>query len=47
MKKTQKKVLKGVATITKKTSALFANASCTWWDYEPKKPDAVKKLRKF
>lgn len=47
MKTGKKKILTDVAIAVKKTSTLFANASCIWWDYDPKKPEAVKKLRKF
>lgn len=45
--KTKKKVLSGMAAVTKKTASFFGNVSCTWWDYQLKTPKAVKKLRKF
>lgn len=45
--KMKKKALSGMAAVTKKTSGLFANVSCAWWQYTPKKPAAVKKMRKF
>ncbi len=45
--KMKKKALSGMAAITKKTSGLFANVSCTWWEYTPKMPKSVKKMRKF
>lgn len=45
--KTKKKVLSGMAAVTKKTASFFGNVSCTWWDYQPKTPKSVKKLRKF
>ncbi|WP_295219772.1 cyclic lactone autoinducer peptide [Ruminococcus sp.] len=45
--KTKKKMLSGVASVTKKTSSFFANVSCAWWDYDPKMPKSVKKMRKF
>lgn len=43
----QKKALTFVAAITKKTSAIMANQACAFWQHDPKKPTAVKKLRKF
>lgn len=47
-KKTIKKTaLETVAVVSKKTSEVLANIPCIWWNYEPKKPQAVKKLRKF
>ncbi len=45
--KTKKKMLSCMATVTKKTASFFGNVSCTWWDYQPKTPESVKKLRKF
>ncbi len=45
--KTKKKMLSGAAAAAKKTSSFFANMPCAWWDYEPKMPKSVKKLRKF
>ena len=45
--KIEKKVLSSAAAITKKTSSFFANVACTWWNYQPKTPNAVKKMRKF
>lgn len=47
MKKVEKKVLTGMAAVTKKTSSFLANMPCVWWDYEPKMPKSVKKMRKF
>lgn len=46
-KKNSKTILSCAALVSKKASALFANTSCTWWHFEPKKPESVKKLRKF
>lgn len=47
MKKTTKKLLKCVAAVSKKSSSVCANFSCVFWDYQPKTPKVVKKLRKF
>lgn len=47
MKNTKKKILSSVARLTKKTSSLMANQACVFWQYDIKKPDSVKKLRKF
>ena len=32
---------------TKKMADFTANVTCVYWMYQPQKPDAVKKLRKF
>ena len=40
-------VLSGAATLSKKTSGFIANLPCTWWNYQPKMPKSVKKMRKF
>lgn len=45
--KTKKKMLSGAASVTKKTASFFANVPCAWWDYDPKMPKSVKKMRKF
>lgn len=47
MKNTAKKLLNIAAAISKKSSSVCANCSCMYWDYQPKTPKAVKKLRKF
>lgn len=49
MKKIQikKKMLSGVASVAKRTSSAMANQVCGWWDYQPKMPKSVKKMRKF
>ena len=43
----QKKALMFAAAVTKKTSSAMANQACAFWQHDPKKPTAVKKLRKF
>lgn len=43
----KKTALKTVAVVSKKTSEVLANVPCIWWNYQPKKPESVKKLRKF
>ena len=45
--KMSKKMFAGAASVAKKTSSFLANVLCTWWDYQPKTPKAVKKMRKF
>ena len=49
MKKTTVKIkaLSCMASAAKKTSSFFANVPCTWWQYQPKTPKPVKKMRKF
>ncbi|HAI77813.1 MAG: cyclic lactone autoinducer peptide [Ruminococcus sp.] len=47
MKQTSKKVLQVAASIAKKSSSFWANFPCTWWQYQPKTPKSVKKMRKF
>ncbi len=46
-KSMKKGFLKGIATVAKKTSQISAGQACMWWEFDPKKPEAVKKLRKF
>lgn len=45
--KMSKKMLAGAASVTKKTSSFLANLPCAWWQFQPKTPKAVKKMRKF
>ena len=45
--KMSKKMLSGAASVTKKTSSFLANLPCAWWQFQPKTPKAVKKMRKF
>lgn len=44
--KEKKRALKGAATIAKKSAFIFGDLYCSWWDYQPKKPMAVKKQTK-
>ena len=44
--KKKKKALKGAAKIAKKRAFIFSDLYCSWWDYQPKKPMAVKKQTK-
>lgn len=44
--KTKKKALTGAAAIAKKSASIFGDLYCSWWDYQPKKPMAVKKQHK-
>lgn len=46
-KKVQKHLLVRAAKVSKRTAGILANIPCIWWDYQPKKPKAVKKMRKF
>lgn len=43
----KKTILTGMASVAKKTAGFNADNLCMWWHYQPKKPEAVKKLRKF
>lgn len=45
--KTSEKVLKGAAAIAKKSSSFWSNFPCVFWEYQPRVPKAVKKMRKF
>ncbi|MCD8219936.1 MAG: cyclic lactone autoinducer peptide [Ruminococcus sp.] len=40
-------LLRGIATVVKKTSQFGADTLCMWWQYQPKKPQAVKDMQKF
>ena len=41
------RVCKAVAALSVKAATKEANAACSFWSYQSKEPDAVKKLRKF
>ncbi len=43
----KKSLLTGMAAAARKTSKLSAGQTCMWWDYAPKMPKSVKKMRKF
>lgn len=43
----KKKTLIKIASVAKKSSIIGSQFPCVWWNYQPKKPQAVKKLRKF
>lgn len=43
----KKSLLKGIASVVKKNAQFNADTFCMWWNYQPEKPAAVKKLRKF
>ncbi len=43
----KKSLLKSMASVVKKTAGFNADTLCVWWNYQPKKPAAVKKMRKF
>ena len=43
----KKKVLKSISVIARKAAESDANSTCRLWSYQPKVPEAVKKLRKF
>ena len=47
MKKNIQKKALILAAVTKKTSSAMANQACAFWQHDPKKPTAVKKMRKF
>ena len=44
--KAKNKALNGAAKIAKKSAFIFGDLYCSWWDYQPKKPMAVKKSTK-
>lgn len=41
------KALKTVVTLAYKAASSEVNSACRFWSYQPKEPEAVKKLRKF
>lgn len=41
------KLCKTVVALAYKVSTNEANSTCSFWSYQPKEPEAVKKLRKF
>ena len=43
----KKEVLKGISKLMQKSAAKEANSACFAYIYQPKTPEAVKKLRKF
>ena len=46
-KKIEKTTLSVLAAVSKKMAEVNANTACVCWMYQPKMPEAVKKLRKF
>lgn len=42
-----RKAEKAVAGLAKKSAGIEANSTCAVWGYQPKEPEALKKLRKF
>lgn len=42
-----KNIKKVVAKIAKKSASMEANTACPLWNYQPKEPIELKKLRKF
>lgn len=46
-KVSKKSLLTGMASVTRKISEFTANFPCDWWQYQPKMPESVKKMRKF
>ena len=42
----KKVMLKGMASAVKKTAQFNADNFCMWWHYQPKMPNAVKKMHK-
>ena len=43
----KKSLLSGIASVVKKNAEFNADTFCMWWNYQPKKPAAIKKMRKF
>ena len=46
-KKSNNKLLNVMASAVKKSAEWNAQFPCGWWNFQPKKPQAVKKMRKF
>lgn len=44
--KAKKRTVTRAAAIVKKSASIFGDLYCGWWDYQPKKPMAVKKQTK-
>ncbi len=42
-----KKMEKAIAKVAKMSASVEANTACPCWNYQPKEPQDVKKLRKF
>lgn len=40
-------LLKLMASAAVKTAEKSANTACQWWNYQPKEPETLKKIRKF
>ena len=47
MKRVLTTVKKAVINVAKRSAVMEANTSCPLMGYQPKEPQAVKKLRKF
>lgn len=47
MQKITRTIKKAVADMAKKSASMEANTACPCMNYQPKEPQAVKKLRKF
>lgn len=47
MKKMKEKVGKSIGKMAVFAAKMEANSACPYLTYQPEKPDAVKKLRKF
>ena len=39
--------MKALEVMATKAASQNASEACVWWAYQPKMPEAVKKLRKF
>ncbi|MBD5465020.1 MAG: cyclic lactone autoinducer peptide [Lachnospiraceae bacterium] len=42
-----RKMEKAIAKMAKMSASVEANTACPCWNYQPKEPQNVKKLRKF
>lgn len=47
MRKITRTVKKAIANLAKKSASMEANTACPFMNFQPKEPQAVKKLRKF
>lgn len=47
MQKITRTVKRAIANMAKKSASIEANTACPCMNFQPKEPQAVKKLRKF
>lgn len=47
MQRIAKVIKKSIANMAKKAASLEANTACPFYNFQPKEPQDVKKMRKF